>query len=231
MKALLQRVSLPVSDALLTRIAAAVPDFALAAGFLITWIAPATFGQRAVAYLMLVMLLEFIIVHASGFMGSVILNEPLSRRTRFKALLGLGAFYGLFAAAFSAAFRAWWPLWTIFLLTLNRLLAVLTGELPEGRERAYVRRSWAVAALLYLVFVLVTTLLPVPRFGITAEVVRAQGLPGSGLWIDAPHRVLAFGFLYFLATGLSELVSHRWLPAEHRPQTGSEPRAASENHP
>ena len=44
----------------------------------------------------------------------------------------------------------------------------------------------------------------------------AQHLPGGGLWVDAPWRVMAFGFLYFSATGIWELREHRWL-AEDAP--------------
>ncbi len=203
-------------DPLLARLASTAPDFCLAAAFLITWLAPYTFGERVVAYLMLVMLLEFIIVHSSGFMGSVMISHPLSRRTKVRSLLGLGAFYLLFAAAFSVGFGAWWPLWTILLLTLNRVLVVLTGDLPDGRERDFIRRGWAVGVLLYVGGVFITLFLPVPRFGITPEVVLAQDLPGGGIWIDEPHRVVAFGVLYFFGTGISELFSHRWLPADAR---------------
>ncbi|MFQ5572377.1 MAG: hypothetical protein ACE5G0_22095 [Rhodothermales bacterium] len=199
-------------DALPSRIATATPDLLFAAAYLITWIAPYTLGRRVVAYLMLVMLLEFLIVHSSGFMGSVVFNKPLATQTKITSLLGLALFYAIFALAFSVAFRAWWPLWTILLLTLNRMLIVFAGDVPEGHERAFIKRGWAVSALLYLVFAFITTLLPMPILGISREVVEAQALPGSGLWIDEPHRVLAFGFLYFLALGLSELFSHRWLP-------------------
>lgn len=213
--------SVPVAERLeplVARLAASVPDLGLAAVFFVTWLAPNAFGERVVAYLMLVMLLEFLIVHASGMLGSVVFEEPLAPGMRAKSLLGLGGFYLLFAGALSLAFQAWWPLWTIALLLANRLLIVLTGELPEGTERLYIRRGWAVAAFFYLGFVFLTLLLPVPRLGLSEAVVASQNLPGSGLWIDEPHRVIAFGFLYFLATGVSELVSHRWLPAGSIPR-------------
>ncbi|HMB90128.1 MAG TPA: hypothetical protein VKP65_04725 [Rhodothermales bacterium] len=208
----------PVQNPLPTRILTALPDLAIAAVFLITWIAPRTFGDRMVAYLMLVMLLEFIIVHSSGFMGSVMLNDPLSPRTKIKSLFGFGAFYGIFALGFSLGFHAWWPLWTILLMTLNRMMIVLLGSVPDKQERTYIQRGWAVSALCYIVFATITVFLPLARFGITRAEVVAQNLPGSGLWVEQPHRVIAFGFLYFLATGISELYSHTWLksPPPHR---------------
>ena len=201
----------------LARLATALPDLGLGAAFLITWVTPLRFGEKAVSYFMLVMLLEFLIVHSAGFMGSVVFNKPLARRMKVKMLAGLGAFYALFAAGFAVGFRAWWPLWTIALLTLNRILIVLMGNVPEGRERIIIRKGWAVATLCYLLFAFATTFLPVPAFGITDAVIRLQEFTSTGLWIDEPQRVLAFGFLYFTGTGLSELFSHEWMPDGHLP--------------
>ena len=222
-------VAPPVQNPLPTRIITALPDLAIAAVFLITWIAPRTLGDRMVAYLMLVMLLEFIIVHSSGFMGSVMLNNPLSARAKIKSLLGFGAFYGIFALGFSLGFQAWWPLWTIILMTLNRMMIVLLGSVPDQQERAYIQRGWAVSALCYIVFATLTVFLPIARFGITRAEVVAQDLPGSGLWVEQPHRVIAFGFLYFLATGLSELYSHAWLKTAPSPHPdGTAPAGATD---
>ncbi|TPW15194.1 MAG: hypothetical protein FD129_941, partial [bacterium] len=38
--------------------------------------------------------------------------------------------------------------------------------------------------------------------GLTPAVHSRLGLEGGGIWIDEPHRVLAFGVAYFLAQGL-----------------------------
>lgn len=75
-------------------------------------------------------------------------------------------------------------------------------------------KGWAISVALYVACCLVTAFLPMPRFGITPDVVAALHLPGSGLWIAEPHRVLAFGVLYFALTGWSELYDHAWLHAE-----------------
>lgn len=192
-------------------IAAAAPDLALASVFLVAWVTPTTFHTGTVTYLMLLMLLEFIIVHSSAFMGTVMLGD-LGRARKSLALIGIGGFYTLFVGGFALAFKTWWPLWSFWGLTVNRLLGVLIGQAPEGERRALLQRNWAVSALCYLGLCFVTVFLPLPRFGITREVVSHESLPGSGLWVDQPHRVIAFGFLYFAAVGLSELFAHRWLP-------------------
>ena len=53
----------------------ALPSFFLSGMFLITWIAPDALGGKMISYLMLVMLLEFINVHAAGFMGNTIISD------------------------------------------------------------------------------------------------------------------------------------------------------------
>ncbi len=199
----------------------ALPDFALGAVFLITWIRPGAFGGRSIGYLMLVMLLEFINVHSAAFMGNAIL-APAARATKVGSIIGLGLFYTLFVGGFSLAFRRWWPLAAFWGLTLNRLTPVLFGRAPQGREKEFVQRGWAVGVMLYLLGAFTTTVLPLPRLGISSAVIQAQELPGSGLWIDQPWRVLAFGFLYFTGWGLSELYAHRWLPPTGAPEAESE---------
>lgn len=132
------------SDASLGGALSALPDFGLAATFLVTWIAPHALGARMVFDLTLVMLLEFIVVHSSAFMGNVLVGD-LNRRKKTAAVLGLGAFYSLFVAGFSLGFHTWWPMLAFWGLTLNRLLSVLLGQAPTGREKTLVMGGWAIS--------------------------------------------------------------------------------------
>jgi hypothetical protein len=57
--------------------------------------------------------------------------------------------------------------------------------------------------------VFVTLLLPLPRLGLTPDIVASAGLVGSGYWIENPHSVVAFGLIYF---GLQALAKGKdWL--------------------
>ena len=198
---------------------AAVPDLALGALFLATWIAPTALRPQMVCYLMLVMLLEFIIMHSSPFMGNVLISKA-PRTGKAVGILVLGAFYTLFVGAFALAFRVLWPLLNFWGLMANRLLGVLLRQAPAGEEELFMQRTWACSAICYLVFGGVTTVLPMPRFGITPEVVAHLDLPSSGLWIEQPWRVMAFGFLYFTTVGVSEMFGHRWIKANTLPGQG-----------
>jgi len=201
----------------LRSVISALPDFGLAALFLLTWTAPHVVGVDRIGNLMLVMLLEFIVVHSAAIMGSAALAKG-SRRTRLLVIFKFGGFYTLFVGAFALSFRVWWPLWAFWGLTLNRTLGVLVGQAPIGDERRFIKAGWAVGAMCYLGAVFLTSFVPfLPRLGVTRDVVAAADLPGSGLWVDQPHRVLAAGVLYFAAVAVSELHDHRWIPATSLP--------------
>lgn len=190
---------------------AALPDFALAGAFLVTWIEPTALGDEVVRYFLLTMLLEFIIVHSSAFMGNVVLSRDNPSR-RVRGLFWLGLFYTLFFGGFALGFGTWWPVWAFWGLTFNRMLSILIGDAPEGRERQYVRAGWALSVLYYLGGVFATVLLPVPELGMTSGVRSALDLPGGGLWVDEPQRVLAFGVVYFGLTGIGEVMG--WARSE-----------------
>ena len=194
--------------AVLRDVVAAVPDFLLAGTFLVTWVAPYAFGELTVKRLLLLMLLEFIVVHSAGFMGAAAVSN-LPKAKIVGAMLGLGVLYSLFAGAFSLAFGSWWPIAAFWALMANRLLGVIVGQPADGREREFVMAGWAAGAGAYLLAVFATVLLPVPRLGITQGVVSSQSLPGSGVWIEEPHRVVASGVIYFALVGLWELLGRR----------------------
>jgi hypothetical protein len=164
--------------------------------FIVTWISPYTLGTRAVWHLSMVILLEFIVMHSSAFVGVIGFSE-LSRTKRTLAIVGLSAFYFLFAWAFSVGFESNWPMLAFFGLTLNRLLGTLIGQTPEGAEKVFVAGSWIISGVTYLLGVALTSLASLPRLGVTDEVIRAQGFTSGGLFTEQPHVALAFGALYF----------------------------------
>jgi hypothetical protein len=194
----------------LAAIGAALPDFVLGALFLTTWLLPTAGRIKLAPQLVLIVLLEFIIIHSAAIVGSVVLRKA-TRRKRAMSLVGLVLFYTVFVGSFALMFRTSWPLWSFWGLMLNRLLSLILGQAPEGEEMALVQRGWAATALFYLGFVALTAVVPVPRLGLTPGIVAQLHIPGSGLWVSQPWRVMAFGFLYFTAVGISELTHHRWL--------------------
>ena len=178
------------------------PDLLMGLAFLVTWIEPGALGSGMVPSLFLVMLMEFIIIHSSGFMGSVVYTDE-AKALKLKKLLGFGLFYLIFVLGFSLGFHSWWPLVTFTGLLLNRMLSVLVGQIPTGKELEFIRGQWALNAVCYLASVFIVILLPVPHFGVTAA--AFDGFNMSGDFIDRPEKMMAWGTVYFTAIGLFEM--------------------------
>lgn len=187
---------------LIGAVISAVPDFVLAGVFLITWIRPTFLREDMVATLMLLILLEFIIIHSAAFMGSMLFREGDWWRKTLQ-VLGLGAFYSIFVGGFSLAFGAWWPFISFWGLTANRLIGTLIdiGSAPEQRQR--IQQGWIISGFCFVGFTFLTVIFPVPAFGIDDV---ALNLTGEGIWFDEPQRVIALGLLYFATIGGIEIL-------------------------
>ncbi len=193
-------------------IAAAAPQLVAAFAYLAVWISPQSFDPSLLKILMLGMVIEFLLIHSFAFMG--LLSQPddhtdtKRKRGRFRrslVVLGFGLFYLGFAAALAMAFDSTGPVWTFGWLILSRLASVWFGGASsfEASQRAMSR--WGISVLLYILGVVMTSLLPLPRLGLTPDVIATLGIPGSGLWVDSPQKLLAFGALYFGLLAFDEL--------------------------
>lgn len=181
------------------------PDFALAATFLITWIAPYTFGERSVHRFTFLMLLEFLVVHSTGFLGAIsVLDNPL--KTRIMMYAGLVAMYCLFAAGFCAMYGGPWPLFAFLILTLSKFPNIVLRP-PDSDGQFIVMGNWAAMTALYLFGALLTLEQPIPPLGVTPEVIAAQQFGVGGEWPEQPYRVMAFGAFYFTGLGIISILT------------------------
>lgn len=188
----------------LSRFLGALPDAVAAGFFLINWIAPHTFGIDAVRNGMLIMLVEFVLIHASVFLGNAALEESTSRRNKVMAMGGFAAFYLMFVTSFAWIFKSWWPFVAFGWLLASKLgIALDTRQTPFERRHA-MQSDWAIGTMAYLTGVFITVLIPLPRLGITAEAASRLDLPGEGLWVSQPHTVIAFGTIYFALLAFSK---------------------------
>ncbi len=187
-------------------LASALPDFGLAAVFLLAWMAPDRIAPWVPRWAVLTMLLEFVVVHSTGFMGVIAFGrDGVGQQVGMLLLLSL--VYSALVAGFAAGFHEWWMFGSFWLLTANRLSGILAHREPgNGRGIDAFVIGWAASTLFYLLGAVLTAALAVPRFGLAdPAVIRAMHLEGGGLWVEEPWRVLAFGSLYFTAVGLFEL--------------------------
>lgn len=175
----------------------ALPDAITAGFFLVVWVAPMAFGAGAVKTAMLIMIVEFILVHGAGFLGSTAYADNVSRANKVKALVGFTLFYMVFILSFSLIFKEWWPVLAFAWLLMAKLGIALDRKAPAAEHRIRAQSGWALAVMAYLGGVFATIILPVPRLGIGKELQPLFEIPGSGDWVDKPHTVVAFGALYF----------------------------------
>jgi hypothetical protein len=176
------------------RLLGAAPDAATCAIFVIAWVAPARLGPEYVANLMLVMLIEFLVMHSGGFYAGIVASD-LSRARRLGALCGLTAFYALFVAGFALAFDSAWPVLAFGWLFVARFMQLWR---PLGGVAAQqLTMQWVASGMTYVVGAIATVSLPLPRLGMTPAFVASMHLSGGGEWVERPYTVLAFGALYF----------------------------------
>ncbi|RYD14384.1 MAG: hypothetical protein EOP90_13300 [Lysobacteraceae bacterium] len=180
----------------LDRLLAVVPDVVSALAFAGLWLSPLAFGPSGVRNAMLVMLVEFVLIHASAFLGAAAFAEGATKLRKVAMLGGFALLYLGFIAAFASAFDATWPFIAFGWLLLGKLRVIFHRAGPDGTSGGFAA-MWALSALAYLAAVFATMLLPLPRLGLGEAVRPLLDLPGSGLWVDQPHRVVAAGMLYF----------------------------------
>jgi len=196
--------SRPASGERVQRLVAALPDAITAGFFLLLWLVPQWLGPTALRTGLLMMLVEFILMHASGMLGGMALANAGDGRRPWKPILLFGGFYLVFIAAWAWSFEAWWPLLALAWLVAGKLV-MAWQPLADAEKRERLQTEWGISALAYLGGVFVTLFLPLPRLGLDAGVVAAADLPGSGEWVDKPHTVVAFGLIYFSVLATSKL--------------------------
>ncbi len=130
-----------------------VPDFAIAGTFLITWLAPLTFGPKMIGYLLTVVLLELFVVMAAALIAGI-LAEDTGDPDTIKIAIGLAIFFWLFVAAYGLGEGIWWMLWAYWLLLLNRLSGPRHATTVE--EKALHMGSLWVQAGLWMLLAFIT---------------------------------------------------------------------------
>ena len=200
-----------------------LPDLLTTAFFLVVWARPLAFGALSVKTAMLTMLLEFFLVHATGFFAAFANAPETSRLRRIGSLVVLSLFYFSMIGAFAWSFGEWWPLAAFAWVLAGKIAWVRSSGKDDDRDDAMFRQmaAWAGSVALFLGGVVVTSVLDVPRWGMTRALQPGFGLDmeSSGLWESEPHRVVAFGALYFggllLAKATLALVDARRARAGH----------------
>lgn len=188
------------------RLLIALPDGVAAALYLWCWIAPVAWHQELVAFLVLVLLIEFVVMQASPFLGSIIYGEKMGfdRGRRLRIAIVLGVAYLFFAGLAAASFDAWFPLFIFVWLFGAKLFSAVVGVDRNAEGRGPEMSIWVLSVGYYFAAIFLTFFAPVPMLGITDDG-AVYGLRGQFEWANFPYKPIAVGFLYFFALALTRL--------------------------
>ena len=206
---------------------AAIPDLLTAAGFLLIWLRTDLTGPAWVANGVATMLLEFFVVHASGFFV-VILYSDGARARRSLYLAGLSSLYLLIITGYAWGMHAWWMIGAFFWLGFGKGVALWSKSEAGDRDRRQMAAmvGWAASVVCYLGAAAASVLLQWPAYGVTPALIQAAGYGSGGVWEEQPYRALAAGALYFGAMALLRLLIGLTLLRTPRPSsTGTGARA------
>ena len=196
------------------KLASAIPDIGTASLFAWCWADPVALRPELASALGLVMLMEFLVVHSSVFIGALMASDTRPARKAVGALF-LTVVYLFFAASFAFSQGSWWPFAAFFWLLLSRMAAAHASrgaDMAEGRRMLF---HWFGGIALYILGATAIRSLPVPSGGF-AEV----AVPWKG-WSVLPQEVMAWGLLYYGALALLKLLERReWFTrADDQPVT------------
>ena len=188
----------------------ALPELISAALLLALWVEPRRFDISWFRSGVLTLLLEFFVIHASGFMAVLMYDPGTPAMKRSLQVAGLGAFYLVFISGFAWGFDAWWMLGAFAWLCFGKLQAIWTGAAPTERDRTHAIVSWALSVAVFLGAVFLTVTVDVPVLGAGPDIRDAAGFNAKGgVWEAEPHRALAGAVLYFTLMALSRPVLAR----------------------
>lgn len=182
----------------------AAPDVVIALTYLITWIAPATFGDHMVEYLVVAVLLEMISPHASVILGGVLMFN-ITKTKKIVLLFSIGAFFTMFIGIFASFINEWWPIIGFWVLIMNRLMSVVLGKTPDGGQFLSMVNLWVIGCVCYYASMILSFIVPFPELGVTAGFVASLHSAEPIFQTDWLHRWMAFGFLYYFLIALAEL--------------------------
>jgi hypothetical protein len=118
--------------------------------------------------------------------------------------------YGLFAGAIALAFQSRMLFHSFLWLIGGRYLALLLGVGAQATALLFAHS--VVAFMIYFGMVVLSVLLPWPRFGISPEIAAATRVPdASGAWVDEPHRAIGAATVYFVLLAIAELALLSWM--------------------
>jgi len=188
-----------------------LPDAVTSAWCLWVWLHPLAFDASAVRCVVLMMLMEFLLLNATGFFTAIPFMVELPRSVRATMIVGLAVIYFALVWAFASPFHAFWPYLAFGWLAAGKLAWIVRNRRVTGSEHTWLTGTWAVSVVAYLGAVGIGELHSLPTFGIVPSILPSLHLPGGEGWVSqpgnagwlaAPHKAVAAAVFYFGAVGI-----------------------------
>lgn len=186
-------------------------DLLTAAICIAAWWAPHTLPEDLLRATALMMLIEFLSIHGLIMVPLLTVLMP-GRWPRVSLALVVLLYFGVAAGA-SVAVDTWWPTLFFAWLLLSRYV-LPHWNIGGGDDHLGLGQLWLISTLLWIVLCFASVLLPVPSLGWDAATIATLGLPGKGIWIDQPQRLLAFASIYFLLLAAYKLSASPKAPGQ-----------------
>lgn len=173
----------------------------------------------------MIFMIEFMSLHSSGmFFGAAQEEGKTGRKVMsLKAKIGMFAFYNIFVIAF-ASMTGQWLAALYFAISLGSK-AVYSRSI-DAKERLAPVAAGIVMLLLSTFLVVFGAQLLADWFPFPSEIRSARPSGQSGLFVDTPQTLMAWGVIYFTLMTFCELMIFRKSAKNSRPQDpGCEARA------
>lgn len=187
-----------------------VPDLLTATLCWMVWQTPGLLGATWVKTMVVVVLMEFFVIHSGGIFAAI--HELVAtRRNRVLLSLLLIVFYGLFVVALAHGLDENWMYAFFGWLFLSKLLVAWTADRNPKFTFREQMIDWPFAVAAYLGSLFTGFIaFEHSRGGISTQVFADSGLAGAGLVQDQPWAALAAGSFYFSLMALWRMRLWRW---------------------
>ena len=189
-----------------TRIAAALPDTITSATYLVAWIAPALLGVTAVRNLLVAIVIEFLVLHATALYGVGVRHLGMGVRQRAIALGIVSLPYAIVAVWLALGLDMPWVVFSFLWLFTARFGFLLRR--PAATAALEMSRAWTlwlVSLGAFVIGIMACNKLPLPTLGLTPEFVASLSMSGHpDAKAQAPHISIAFGVFYFAVLALAK---------------------------
>lgn len=186
----------------------ALPEAVSAGVFVYAWHHPLDWDPLLVQTLMIVLLVEFFLIHATGFLGFLALDKQGAPLQRYGILGGMVLLYFLIIWFISAMFDVWWPFIAFAWLLVGKAQLFFMPDSDRSSALMHLGFYWSACVVSFLGALFIALIANLPEYGLTPDVAAELGfgVNGGDDMVSTPHKVIGAGAIYFSAMAFFKLL-------------------------